>query len=235
MNCKHCESTHYVKAGKIRGKQRYQCKNCCRHFTDTPSPGKPLAMKALAVLLYAVGNASLGMIARLLKVSNVAVLKWVRKEAQKIQEPPIPEDLEIVQIDEMWHFVNGKRNKVWIWKAFDPITKQTLTFEIGGHDDATLKKLLNKIGLENKVFVTDEWGGFYRLIPEENLFTGKDLTVHIEQDNSNTRHYLARFRRKSKVTSRSVEMVKLSLLLLQHVSIPANFTYYQEILLSIFG
>ena len=34
----------------------------------------------------------------------------------------------------------------------------------------------------------------------------------------NTRHYLARFRRKSKVTSRNVEIVDLSLLLLYHLS-----------------
>src|ERR1700691_2461286 len=41
--------------------------------------------------------------------------------------------------------------------------------------------------------------GYHRLIPESQLFTGKDLTVPIEQDNSNIRHFLARFRRRTKV------------------------------------
>src|SRR3954464_7849774 len=51
------------------------------------------------------------------------------------------------------------------------------------------------------------WEGFQRLIPAEQLFTGKDLTFPIEQDNSNIRHHLARFRRRSKVTSRACHMV----------------------------
>ena len=29
------------------------------------------------------------------------------------------------------------------------------------------------------------WEGYHRLIPDDQLFTGKDLTVPIEQDNSN--------------------------------------------------
>ncbi len=54
-------------------------------------------------------------------------------------------------------------------------------------------------------------GGLSPLIPEDQLFTGKDLTIPIEQDNSNVRHFLARFRRRTKVVSKVVEMVDLSL------------------------
>jgi hypothetical protein len=67
----------------------------------------------------------------------------------------------------------------------------------GRRDDATCQKLLNKIGLEGNTFVTDDWEGYHRLIPDDQLFTGKDLTVPIEQDNSNIRHFLARFRRRN--------------------------------------
>ncbi|MDR0632732.1 MAG: hypothetical protein LBF84_01185, partial [Holosporales bacterium] len=63
----------------------------------------------------------------------------------------------------------------------------------------------------------DDYEAYHQLIPEWKLYTGKDLTFPIEQDNSNTRHYVGRFRRRSKITSRSVEMVDLSLLLLYHV------------------
>jgi transposase len=62
-------------------------------------------MKALAVLLYALGNASFGMIARLLGVSDVAVMKWIRAEARAILEPAAEDDLLVVTLDEMWHFV----------------------------------------------------------------------------------------------------------------------------------
>ncbi|MDR1333362.1 MAG: hypothetical protein LBJ69_03090 [Holosporales bacterium] len=70
--------------------------------------------------------------------------------------------------------------------------------------------------MEGREFVTDDYEAYHQLIPEYQLFTGKDLTYPIEQDNSNTRHYIGRFRRRSKIASRSIEMVELSLLLLYH-------------------
>jgi transposase len=68
-------------------------------------------MKALAVLLYTVGNASFGMISRMLGVSNVAVMKWIKKEAESLPEPSVSKDSTLLQVDEMWHFVNGKKTK----------------------------------------------------------------------------------------------------------------------------
>ena len=75
-----------------------------------------------------------------------------------------------------------------------------VAWQLGGRDAGTLRKLLEKIGTEGKEFVTDDYEAYHQLIPESQLFTGKDLTFLIEQDN-----------RKSKVTSRSIEMVELSL------------------------
>lgn len=40
---------------------------------------------------------------------------------------------------------------------------------------------------------------------------GKDQTVLIERDNSNTRHRLARIKRRTKVVSKKPEMIDLSL------------------------
>jgi insertion element IS1 protein InsB len=79
---------------------------------------------------------------------------------------------------------------------------------LGGRDDVTCQKLLDKVGLKGKTFLADDWEGFHRLIPQDQLFTGKDLTFSIEQDNSNIRHFLARFRRRTKVVSKAVEMVR---------------------------
>jgi insertion element IS1 protein InsB len=93
---------------------------------------------------------------------------------------------------------------------------------LGGRDDATCRRLLDKVGMSGKTFVTDDWEAYYRLIPEDQLFTGKDLTFPIEQDNSNVRHYLARFRRKTKVVPRCQTMVDLSLRLLHHLQDPIN-------------
>ena len=109
VHCKSCGSVTFVKNGFVRGQQRYRCKACGCNFTDTPLRGKPGSMKALAILLYAMGNMSFLGIARILGVSDVAVMKWVRAEAQSLPEPEIPADVATVSLDEMWHFLEKKR------------------------------------------------------------------------------------------------------------------------------
>ena len=88
-----------------RGHQRYRCRVCRCHFTDTPLRGKPPAMKALAVLLYGMGGMSFRMIGRVLGVSDVAVLKWVRAEAASLPEPVVSPSVVTVEVDEMWHYL----------------------------------------------------------------------------------------------------------------------------------
>ena len=73
------------------------------------------------------------------------------------------------------------------------------------------------------------------MIPEERHFPGKDLTFPIEQDNSEVRHHLARFRRRSKVTSRARRMVDGALRLLCHLRRPENFLPMRDSFLSIFS
>ena len=107
--CKHCGSGSFVRNGLAQGRQRYRCKACGRSFTATPPRGKPPAMKALAVLLYALGNVSQGMIGKLLGVSHVAVYKWVRAAGEGTPAPSATPSSGIVQSDEMWHFVDGKK------------------------------------------------------------------------------------------------------------------------------
>src|SRR5208282_6302717 len=103
--CKRCGATDHVKNGNVRGFQRYLCLSCGCNFTMTPPRGKPPAMKALAILLYAMGSMSFCAIARILGVSDVAVLNWVRDEARQLPEPSINADVVVVTLDEMWRFV----------------------------------------------------------------------------------------------------------------------------------
>ena len=78
----------------------------------THTRGKLASMKAMAVLLYAKGNMGYGMTGRLLGVSHVSVYRWIRAEADKIEEPSPQPDPDIVQLDGMWHFVGGKKQNL---------------------------------------------------------------------------------------------------------------------------
>jgi transposase-like protein len=110
--CKKCVSSHCVKSGYIRCNQRYKCKECGCNFKlgDARGKIKPEA-KALGMLLYGSGKASYGMIARLFNVSRSAVLYWIRTMGSKLPEPVVDTEIEEVSIDEMWHFLNKKKEK----------------------------------------------------------------------------------------------------------------------------
>lgn len=108
--CKKCSSVDYVKCGHIRGHQRYKCKECGCQFTATKPRGVSPTLKSFAIVLYSHCGVSMGNIAKMFKVSTVAVLKWIRQAAAQIQEVP-QESAEVVMVDEFWHFVNGKKTK----------------------------------------------------------------------------------------------------------------------------
>ena len=74
--CKRCGGTETHKNGMMNGKQRYRCKSCGFNFT-TGFRGKPIELRQRALQLYLEG---LGFraIGRILGVSNVTVLNWVR-------------------------------------------------------------------------------------------------------------------------------------------------------------
>jgi insertion element IS1 protein InsB len=55
-------------------------------------------------------------------------------------------------------------------------------------------------------------------LPTGRHIIGKAHTVAIERNNSNTRHYLGRFTRKTKIVSRSEAMVNITLKLWWHLA-----------------
>src|SRR3954447_13270995 len=89
LRCKRCGSEKQVKNGLMRGKQRYLCKGCGLNFTDTPARGKPLALKAAAVLLY-VSGLSMNRTAKLLGVSTPTIQAWLEQFAAAYAQKPEP-------------------------------------------------------------------------------------------------------------------------------------------------
>ena len=114
-------------------------------YTRTTPRGKPLALKGHAVLLYLSGM-SMHRMAFLVRVSVQSVLNWISAFATAPYETPEPTGRRIVlQLDEMWHYMKKKRQKLWIWKALDRETGQLLDWECGRRDKATLKKMIDRL------------------------------------------------------------------------------------------
>jgi transposase len=109
--CKRCGSAKQVKNGLMRGQQRYLCKGCGLNFTDTPPRGKPLALKAMAVLLY-VSGLSMNRTAKLLGVSTPTIQAWLEPFAQAYAQKPEPEGRAgVIELDEMWHDLKKSLNR----------------------------------------------------------------------------------------------------------------------------
>ena len=117
-------------------------------------------MKALAVLLYGLGNVSQGMIAKSCSGSATSPsTSGSARPARRRRHPRPRRRVGIVQIDEMWHFVEWKKNKVRVWRVYDPPALRALVGELGlGVMTRPSVDLLDKVGVEGDVFLTDDWG-----------------------------------------------------------------------------
>ena len=86
MNCNRCSSNNYTKAGFVKGRQRYKCKDCLRYYSvERKSTAVSKEKKRMALELYLEGL-GFNAIGRILKVSHVSVLKWVRKYGKSAEE-----------------------------------------------------------------------------------------------------------------------------------------------------
>ena len=116
IKCPRCKSKDYVKNGKMNKKQRYLCKECKYNFSSFKKRGKSkeIKKKAIEIYLEGLGFRSIG---RILGVSNVAVLKWVRKTTENLRSNLKDRNdlkhwkIEKMELDEMWHYVLKKSKK----------------------------------------------------------------------------------------------------------------------------
>ena len=125
--CKKCGSKNNVKAGFVKGEQRYRCKDCGCQFVPTRHRGKDEGTKLLAVWLY-IHGLSFRTIAKLFKVNVRSVFVWVKAFAMKNYIKPQPQsEAVIVELDEMWHYLRSKKDKSGFGRLIVAIPVNLLT------------------------------------------------------------------------------------------------------------
>jgi insertion element IS1 protein InsB len=116
----------------------------------------------------------------------------------------------------MWHYIQNKDDKCWIWLAICKITKLILGFITGSRGQKTGIIFFNKITKftpANTTYFTDYWEPYTKFIPSTQHYQGKDQTYTIEGYNSNFRDDLQRLTRKTKAYSKSQDLLDASLYL----------------------
>ena len=84
MNCPKCRCASRVKNGKIKNIQRYKCKSCGCNYTRSSLSRISLDKRIECIRLYLEGVGFRG-IERLTGVSNVTVMRWVKRLGDDIE------------------------------------------------------------------------------------------------------------------------------------------------------
>ena len=86
IRCPKCKNSDIVKSGVVKGRQRYKCHPCSYHFS-VMKEGKSIdpyyVIKALQLYIEGV---TLREIERILGVSHVSVMNWIRRYNIKAPE-----------------------------------------------------------------------------------------------------------------------------------------------------
>ena len=109
--CPYCQAEEkLVKNGhNPSGSQKYKCKACQRVHTPEPKQrGYETAVREKALRLY-VDGLNLRRIARIVGVTHQSVANWVRTAAQELPPAPMPDDPKVIELDELFTFVEKKR------------------------------------------------------------------------------------------------------------------------------
>ncbi len=115
-----------------------------------------------------------------------------------------------IELDELWSFVQKKKNKQWVWLALNPANKQIIGFYVGDRSAKSAQKLWDSIPSywhENAGFFSDYWQAYKVIFDSKTHFAvGKDsgLTNHIERFNCTIRQRASRLVRKSLSFSKSL-------------------------------
>ena len=111
------------------------------------------------------------------------------------------------EMDEMWSYVQSKRQQRRLWHAIDHDTGSVLAYVLAPHEDAALAELLQLLapfGIER--FYTNNWGGYRRLLDPQQHKVGKANTQQIERKHLTLRTRIKRLARKTICFSKSIRM-----------------------------
>ena len=111
------------------------------------------------------------------------------------------------EADEMWSFVQRKKNQRWLWHAMDHHSGKVLPYVLGRRQVEAflqLKAVLEPFGITR--YSTDYWGAYTRHIAPEAHQPGKRNTQQIERKHLTLRARIKRLARKTICFSKSVQM-----------------------------
>ncbi len=114
MKCPKChQAERQVKDGlTTAGSQRFRCQHCGYRYTPQPKErGHDEQTRLLAKQMYLEGMSQRA-IGRVLGISPQSVGNWVHDHVSQLPTPPLPEDVDVAELDEMFTFIGDKKTDI---------------------------------------------------------------------------------------------------------------------------
>ena len=205
--CLTCRSDDIVKNRLTRrATQNYKCRDCGRQFVEDPQ-WKPIDRQTFDLVdLMLLEQIPLAGIARVLQSLSEGSLQYVNQLYEEVPNQvdviPKPKGKLTVQMDELWSFVDNKKNKPWVWLAIDADIREITGCYIGERSRDSAQKLWDSLPAVYRQCVkvnTDYWEAYKTVIPvKRHAAVGKDSgkTSYIERLNNTFRQRMSRLVRK---------------------------------------
>lgn len=218
ITCPVCSSLNIKKNGiSKQRKQRYRCRSCGRQFILKYTYRAYLKYIRELIVPMCLNGSGIRDISRVLQVSATTVMKLIRHQAETLSVAQMPTHVADVELDEIWSYVEKKKNQCWLWLAYSPKHRRMLAFSLGKRTDETCQSLLAKLSnIRITRFYTDNWESYRNLIPEVRHWIGKTGTQRIERQNLNFRTHLKRLQRRTICFSKSKKMLEAVVKLYVH-------------------
>jgi IS1 family transposase len=100
-----------------------------------------------------------------------------------------------------------------VWPGIERNTQKILGVYVGDRTQVSFDKFTDKIAHLNVKKYASDWWKAYNIISEALHLWGKAHTYTVERTNKRLRYYLARLARRTYCTSKSTEMLYLSIVL----------------------
>ena len=192
----------------------YKCRECGRQFVLNPA-GQAITSEQIELmsrmLLERISQAG---IARVLQVSEDTVQRYVNAQAvtvnQEVEVTSKPKKPLVVQMDELWSFVDNKGNQQWVWLALDAQTREIVGVHMVVRSAVSARSLWNSmppVYRQCAVIYTDHWSAYDSVLPSkrhQSVDKDSGFTSYIERFNCTIRQRVSRLVRKSLAFSKKL-------------------------------
>jgi insertion element IS1 protein InsB len=129
-----------------------------------------------------------------------------------------------------------KTQKLWLLKVVSYPHGELVGHVLGNRSANTLAPLIADTEelFSPTAYCADGWKVFNKLIPEEKLLQSKAVTHTVESHNASLRHWIGRFRRRTRIVSRSAKAVSESIVLAEYLHRRDGLSHFKKAYVSLF-